>query len=55
MRRAIAAATRAGHRILIIGEYLDQLQQIAEGQAVTGKTHSGAITYEQFRSGASPD
>jgi len=22
----------AGHRILIIGEYLDQLQQIAEGQ-----------------------
>lgn len=47
----------AGHRILIIGEYLDQLKQIAEKTrlpVVTGKTPQSERDrlYEQFRCGA---
>ncbi len=47
----------AGHRVLIIGEYLDQLKQIAEVTGlpvVTGKTAQPDRDrlYEQFRSGA---
>ena len=47
----------AGHRILIIGEYLDQLKQIAERTGlpvVTGKTPQPERDrlYEQFRFGA---
>lgn len=47
----------AGHRILIIGEYLDQLKQISERTRlpiVTGKTAQSERDhlYEQFRSGA---
>ena len=47
----------AGHRILIIGEYLDQLKQIAERTrlpVVTGKTAQPERDrlYEEFRSGA---
>ena len=47
----------AGHRILIIGEYLEQLKQIAERTklpVVTGKTAQAERDrlYEQFRSGA---
>lgn len=46
----------AGHRILIIGEYLDQLKQITEITGlpvVTGKTRQPERDrlYEQFRSG----
>lgn len=47
----------AGHRILIIGEYLNQLQQIAQKTKlpiVTGKTPQieRDLLYEQFRFGA---
>jgi len=47
---------QAGHRILIIGEYLDQLKQIAEITGlpvVTGKTTQSERDrlYEEFRSG----
>jgi len=44
----IALQQEKRDRILIIGEYLDQLQQIAERTGlpvVTGKTQPDAITY----------